>query len=282
MPIALMNSTYSHVVQEQELHWRRQFLQQVLFLEATPPVLIPRWLGARTTARPAHHIAGTLHAMMADGGTMDIPTYYMQMERQAGDRVSGAGSGATLDAVMRAIEELRTQQRADRRISSFGSNMDAPAGGARDATSGVAEDAAGVDGATAGASDATDISKSATEARDEAEDAAGEAGAAARAALHATFDAMDARFATLERLLGAAVGDSSVPSPYKQKSRPKRKQMMVVRPGTSSAPSSPHPPGASELALLRVASPSTTPPSAGAINSANSAECAASPSTFEA
>ena len=73
--IALMNSTYAHVFQVQELHWRRQFLQQVLFLEATPPALIPHWLGAKTTDRPAHHIAGTLHAMTASGGVMDIPTY---------------------------------------------------------------------------------------------------------------------------------------------------------------------------------------------------------------
>ena len=175
----------------------------------------------------------------------------------------------SLDGIMRAIEELRTHaQRAYRRSSSTGSNPDAAGdgaaaevAGATGAAVGVAAIASDVDGVgDSGAERILTLGRSCCGAqRDEAGQAAG--GSAELAALHATFEAMDVRFATLERLLGAAVGASSVPATYKQKSRPKRKQ--VVRQGTNSMSPTPGLPSSNALTLLRGPSPSADGPSPG-------------------
>ena len=40
--IAMMNTTYGEVYEQQEAEWRLQFLEQVLMVEATPPIHRPR------------------------------------------------------------------------------------------------------------------------------------------------------------------------------------------------------------------------------------------------
>ncbi|KAL1503613.1 hypothetical protein AB1Y20_012090 [Prymnesium parvum] len=80
--IAMMNSTYGQVFDQQEARWRLQFLQQVLFQEATPQFFIPPFLGVQVTARPGHHIKSQLQMTSADGKKRTSECYFLQMVKE--------------------------------------------------------------------------------------------------------------------------------------------------------------------------------------------------------
>ena len=64
--IAMMNNTYNIVLAEAEQKWRLQFLDLVLFLEATPWIFSPFPCFSRAN-RPKHHVKGKVAVATAEG-----------------------------------------------------------------------------------------------------------------------------------------------------------------------------------------------------------------------
>ena len=64
--IAMMNNTYNIVLAEAEQKWRLQFLDLVLFQEATPWIFSPFPCFSRAN-RPKHHVKGKVAVATAEG-----------------------------------------------------------------------------------------------------------------------------------------------------------------------------------------------------------------------
>jgi len=83
--IAMMNTTYSSVHDEQEGQWRLQFLEQVIFQEATPRRwFVPSFLKT-SEARPHHHTRGSLTIITPQGTEVEVECWFVQIYRH-GDR----------------------------------------------------------------------------------------------------------------------------------------------------------------------------------------------------
>ena len=66
--------------EQQEGQWRLQFLDQVLFQEATPPLFVPACLGANTAKRPPNHTHGKLAVLTPEGEPAEVACWFLQME----------------------------------------------------------------------------------------------------------------------------------------------------------------------------------------------------------
>jgi len=82
--IAMMNTTYSQVQKVQDAQWRVQFLEQVLFQEATPAIFVPPSKRFSILNRPAHHLPGKLSLPSPNGTTAEVDCHFMMMELSKG------------------------------------------------------------------------------------------------------------------------------------------------------------------------------------------------------
>jgi len=120
--IAMMNTTYSAVHEEQEAEWRLQFLEQVLFQEATPRRwFVPSFLGIRYK-RPQDHMRGTLSVITPGGNQVEVTCWFVQLYRHGEDVRFGTpkvpsrmesekgASGRTTGALTDAQLEMRLKE----------------------------------------------------------------------------------------------------------------------------------------------------------------------------
>lgn len=110
---------FPQVFDQQEARWRLQFLQQVLFQEATPQFFIPPFLGVKVTARPGHHIKSTLVMTSADGVKSTAECFFLQMIKEHENQDRYADSiDETAEALRANGESLRMLQASVERIES--------------------------------------------------------------------------------------------------------------------------------------------------------------------
>jgi len=113
--IAMMNKTYVDIHTAQELSWRLQFLQMVLFLEATPWMFTPPSNSVSTKARPEHHIKGRLDVRTTTGEPLSVECYFLQMERCASEKVDEKTELANIvtEKVLTGVQEKMNTLVAD-------------------------------------------------------------------------------------------------------------------------------------------------------------------------
>eukprot|EP00966_Prymnesium_polylepis_P192183 4453778-Prymnesium_polylepis.1 len=76
----MMNSTYSNIETVRDQQWRLQFLEQVLFQEATPWYFVPCLPIFDVRNRPTRHLAGKLKVPTNDDPNREVETYFLQLE----------------------------------------------------------------------------------------------------------------------------------------------------------------------------------------------------------
>lgn len=77
--IAMMNNTYNIVLAEAEQKWRLQFLDLVLFQEATPWIFSPFPCFSRAN-RPKHHVKGKVAVATAEGEVREVSSWFLTIE----------------------------------------------------------------------------------------------------------------------------------------------------------------------------------------------------------
>eukprot|EP00326_Haptolina_ericina_P008952 CAMPEP_0181210514 /NCGR_PEP_ID=MMETSP1096-20121128/23269_1 /TAXON_ID=156174 ORGANISM="Chrysochromulina ericina, Strain CCMP281" /NCGR_SAMPLE_ID=MMETSP1096 /ASSEMBLY_ACC=CAM_ASM_000453 /LENGTH=1040 /DNA_ID=CAMNT_0023301805 /DNA_START=196 /DNA_END=3317 /DNA_ORIENTATION=+ len=102
--IAMMNSTYAAIHNEQEGQWRLQFLEQVLFYEAMPGLYLPQCCGIFRKRRPANQTGGKLHVLTPAGERQVVDCWYIQLEyREGQDGHHGIWEAAEAEAQMAEV-----------------------------------------------------------------------------------------------------------------------------------------------------------------------------------
>ncbi|KAL1525758.1 hypothetical protein AB1Y20_020601 [Prymnesium parvum] len=108
--IAMMNTTYSQVFLQQEAQWRLQFLEQVLFVDATPSIFIPPFIPRRK--RNGNYTSGVLKMFDSEHSATEVQSYFLQMELVS----DGPAPQTTIDGLSSQVAKLEKQVKTQERL----------------------------------------------------------------------------------------------------------------------------------------------------------------------